>query len=130
MNSENKKDTILFVDDEKICHTLVELIIPNFTEFKLINAYNGQEAINLAKRHENQICLVLLDIILPDISGPEIFKELRQNPKLKNTPFIFQSGLSSQEENIAKDTNENVKILQKPYKQNDLLAAINEAMGK
>lgn len=135
MDSANKKDTIqkniiLFVDDEKICHTLVDLIIPNFTEFKLINAYNGKEAIDLAKRYESQICLVLLDIILPDISGPEIFKALRKNPKLQDVPFIFQSGLSSQEENIAKDTNEVVKILQKPYKQNDLLAAINEAMKK
>lgn len=135
MDSANKKDPIqkniiLFVDDEKICHTLVDLIIPNFTEFKLINAYNGQEAIDLAKRYEDKISLVLLDIILPDISGPEIFKALRKNPKLKDVPFIFQSGLSSQEENIAKDTNEEVKILQKPYKQNDLLAAINEAMGR
>lgn len=135
MGSENKKNIIqkniiLFVDDEKICHTLVELIIPNFTEFKLINAHNGQEAIDLAKRYEDKICLVLLDIILPDISGPEVFKELRKNPKLKEVPFIFQSGLSSQEENIAKDTNEEVKILQKPYKQNDLLAAINEAIWK
>lgn len=135
MDSANKKDPIqkniiLFVDDEKICHTLVDLIIPNFTEFKLINAYNGQEAIDLAKRYEDKISLVLLDIILPDISGPEIFKALRKNPKLKDVPFIFQSGLSSQEENIAKDTNEEVKILQKPYKQNDLLAAIHEAMGR
>ena len=34
MNKENirQKDIILFVDDEKICHTLIDLIIPNFTK--------------------------------------------------------------------------------------------------
>ncbi len=123
-----KRDIILFIDDEKICHTLADLIIPNFTNFKLISAYNGQEAIDLAKRYSSQLCLVLSDILLPDISGYEIFKILKQDPKLKDIPFIFQSGLSSQENSTLENINEDIRIIHKPYKQNDLLEAINEAL--
>lgn len=124
-----KRDIILFIDDEKICHTLADLIIPNFTSFKLISAYNGQEAIDLAKRYSNQLCLVLSDILLPDISGYEIFKTLKQDPKLTDIPFIFQSGLSAQENSTLQNINKDIKILHKPYKQNDLLEAINEALA-
>jgi hypothetical protein len=45
-----KRNIILFIDDEKVCHTLAELIIPNFTDYKLVGAFCGNEAIELAKR--------------------------------------------------------------------------------
>lgn len=130
MSNEHKQKSILFIDDEKICHTLADLIIPNFTPFKLISAYNGQEALDLAARYANQISLIMLDIILPDFSGYEVFKRLKQNSKLQDVPFIFQSGLSEQEENAIKDIGGNVRMLQKPYKQDDLLDAIDKALNK
>jgi CheY-like chemotaxis protein len=128
MNALNKKNIILFIDDEKICHTLVELIIPNFTNYRLVGAFNGQEAINLAKRYSSELCLILSDIILPDINGYEIFKILRQDERFAQTPFIFQSGLASQEKSLRKNISEDIKIIYKPYKQADLLKSIDEAL--
>tara|TARA_B110000503_G_scaffold59383_1_gene94664 strand:+ start:5090 stop:5485 length:396 start_codon:yes stop_codon:yes gene_type:complete len=127
MNALNKKNIILFIDDEKICHTLVELIIPNFTNYRLVGAFNGQEAINLAKRYSSELCLIVSDIILPDINGYEIFKILRQDKRFAQTPFIFQSGLASQEKSLRKNISEDIKIIYKPYKQADLLKSIDEA---
>jgi two-component system cell cycle sensor histidine kinase/response regulator CckA len=128
MNALNKKNIILFIDDEKICHTLVELIIPNFTNYRLVGAFNGQEAINLAKRYSSELCLILSDIILPDINGYEILKILRQDERFAQTPFIFQSGLASQEKSLRKNISEDIKIIYKPYKQADLLKSIDEAL--
>ena len=128
MTVAKKRDVILFIDDEKICHTLVELIIPNFTEFKLVSAFNGKEALGLAKRYSNELCLILSDITLSDINGYDLFKLLRQDENLKTTPFIFQSGLAAQEESLRKNITEEIKILYKPYKQADLLKSINEAI--
>lgn len=124
----NKQRVILFIDDEKICHTLVELIIPNFTNYKLVSAFNGEEALMLAKRYSKELILVLSDIMLPDINGYEIYNTLRQDKKLHKVPFVFQSGLESQEKKLRKNVNEEVKILYKPYKQEDLLRAIKEAV--
>ena len=126
-SSENTKKVILFIDDEKICHTLAELIIPNFTDYKLVGAFTGEEALMLAKRYSKELCLVLSDIILPDINGYEVFKKLRADSRFAKTPFVFQSGLDSQEEELRKNIDEEVKIIYKPYKQEELLNVIKEA---
>ena len=101
----NKQKVILFIDDEKICHTLVELIIPNFTEYKLVGAFNGKEAIMLAKRYSKELSLVLSDIMLPDINGYEVYDALRKDPRFANIPFVFQSGLEAQEKELRKNSN-------------------------
>ncbi|GAB4162211.1 MAG: hypothetical protein Tsb006_0150 [Rickettsiaceae bacterium] len=125
-----ERNVILFVDDEKICHTLAELIIPNFTKYRLVSAYNGAEAIELSKRYASDLLLVLSDIMLPDINGYEIYNRLKEDSRLKDVPFIFQSGLESQEIELRKHIGKNakIKILSKPYKQPELLAAIEEAL--
>ena len=124
------KDIILFIDDEKICHSLVELIIPNFTRYKLISAFTGAEAIELAKRYAGNIALVLSDIMLPDINGYEVYARLREDPRLASAPFVFQSGIASHEEELKKHINNDVKLLYKPYTQSDLLQVINDTLGE
>ncbi|MEM6339067.1 MAG: response regulator [Pseudomonadota bacterium] len=124
----NKQKVILFIDDEKICHTLVELIIPNFTEYKLVGAFNGKEAIMLAKRYSKELSLVLSDIMLPDINGYEVYDALHKDPRFANIPFVFQSGLEAQEKELRKNMSEDVKILYKPYKQEELLKIIKETV--
>lgn len=122
----NKQKVILFIDDEKICHNLVELIIPNFTDYKLVGAFNGKEAIILAKRYSRELSLVLSDIMLPDINGYEIYNTLRSDARFADVPFIFQSGIEAQEQELRKNIAEEVKILYKPYKQEELLKIIKE----
>lgn len=131
IQESKKRDVILFVDDEKICHTLVELIIPNFTNYKLVSAFNGQQALDLASRYASSLCLILSDILLPDINGYEVFNVLKKDKKLSAVPFLFQSGLESQEDELRKniDTDINVKVLYKPYKQADLLKLIEETLN-
>jgi CheY-like chemotaxis protein len=128
MNKITKKQkVILFIDDEKICHTLAELIIPNFTEYKLVCAFNGQEALMLAKRYSKELSLILSDIMLPDINGYEILKTLREDSRFTKVPFVFQSGLETQEETLRKNLNEKIEIIYKPYGQEELLDTINKS---
>jgi response regulator RpfG family c-di-GMP phosphodiesterase len=129
MEISNKKNIILFIDDEKICHSLADLIIPNFTEFKLVGAYNGEEAMTLGKRYSSELCLVLCDIMLPDINGYEILAEFKKDPKLQNIPFVFQSGVPTQELAVRNEFCENTNIISKPYKQEDLLRVIYSAVA-
>ena len=123
-----KRNIILFIDDEKVCHTLAELIIPNFTDYKLIGAFSGNEAIELAKRYASDIALVLSDIMLPGINGYQVYSKLKEDKRFANIPFIFQSGLVSQEEELKRHVISDVTILYKPYKQSDLLKAINDTL--
>ncbi len=123
-----KRDKILFIDDEKICHTLADLIVPNFTEYSLIKAFNGAEALELALRYSNEIALVLTDIMLPDINGFEIYEKLKENPKFDKVPFVFQSGYTSQEIEAANSASVDnaLKVLYKPYKKDDLVNLIED----
>nr|MBA2628826.1 response regulator [Rickettsiaceae bacterium] len=114
-----KRNIILFIDDEKVCHTLAELIIPNFTDYKLVGAFSGNEAIELAKRYASNIALVLSDIMLPGINGYQVYSKLKEDERFANIPFIFQSGLVSQEEELKRHVISDVTILYKPYKQSD-----------
>lgn len=128
--ANQEKNHILFIDDEKICHTLIDLIIPNFTKYKIINAYDGKEAIMLAKRYANNICLVLSDIMLPDINGYEVYNILKKDEKFKNIPFVFQSGLVSQERELREKVSNPVEVIYKPYKQKDILDIISKVLNK
>jgi len=123
-----KRSIILFIDDEKVCHTLAKLIIPNFTDYKLVGAFSGNEAIELAKRYASDIALVLSDIMLPGINGYQVYSKLKEDERFANIPFIFQSGLGSQEEELKRHVISDVTILYKPYKQSDLLKAINDTL--
>lgn len=126
MKENNERNILLFVDDEKICHSLLQLIIPNFTNFKLVSAFSGKEALELAQKYSDQLALILSDIMLPDINGYEIFNLINKN---SNVPFMFQSGVAMQENMIKEKTGKNLQIIYKPYTQEELLESINLAIN-
>lgn len=121
------RNKILFVDDEKICHTLVQLIIQNFTEYEVLFAFTCEEAISLAHRYSDEIVLVLTDIMLPVFDGFSLYRHLRKEEAFASVPFVFQSGYTSQETEIA-SLGHKVSMIHKPYRQEDLLNAIKKAL--
>jgi len=126
VNGENT-DIILFIDDNIYCHQVANLIIANLTKFKVINAYTGATALNLATQYDNKVKLIFLDILMPDMRGDELYKELLKNPKLKNIPIVFQSGISENSQNdITLLKSDNVHFLQKPYDKVQLLEVIDK----
>lgn len=118
----------MFVDDEKVCHVFVNLIISNFTNYKIISAYSGSEALALANRYKELIALVITDIMMPDINGYDLYRIMKNNKCFVNTPFIFQSGLSSQEKELKKYIDNNTAILYKPYDYQDLINLISKTI--
>ncbi|NRB10385.1 MAG: response regulator [Rickettsiaceae bacterium] len=122
------QDIILFVDDEVICHTLANLAIPAYTKYKLVSAYDGQQAIDLAREHVDNLALILSDVMLPDVNGYEIYNILRAEDKFKQIPFIFQSGIASQGIDLSQYIKEKVTIIYKPYKQEKLLELVKNVL--
>jgi CheY-like chemotaxis protein len=87
---------VLIVDDE-----------PNFTQMMKMNLqakgpYNvlvenqGSKAMEVARKFLPDI--IFLDIVMPDMDGPQILAECRQDPKLKNTPVVFLTALVTKDE--------------------------------
>ena len=119
-------ETILVVDDEKmlleVSREMLELL-----GYRVYTAENGQEAIAVYRERQNEIDMVLLDMIMPGISGGETFDRLREiNPGIK---VLLSSGygITGQAQEIL-DRGCN-GFLQKPFQFEHLSLKVREMLG-
>ncbi len=120
------RETILVVDDEEAVRTLAGRVLED-TGFTVVTAADGDEGVDVFRRQGDRIVLVLLDMTMPRLSGHETLKELRRIRE--SVTVILSSGYSEQ---VARDEFADQPItgfLQKPYSPNELLAAIQIALG-
>jgi len=113
---------VLVVEDEEKIRSLVELYLVH-NEFDVVTAENGEKAIEKAEKERPD--LVVLDILLPDISGFDVCKKLRSMQGFEEIPIIFLSGLQETEA-IAEGLNIGGNdYITKPFDPNVLVARIN-----
>lgn len=86
MKNTKVKKKILVVDDEKDIVDILKYNLEKEHEFEVLAAYNGKEALELV---ENKPDLILLDIMMPELNGFEVCKQLKQNPSSSKIPVIF-----------------------------------------
>ena len=127
INSENcgyVKTTILAIDDEEICLASIEIILHN-TSCSLIKAPNGRKALEILRNNSNNIDLIFLDLMMPDLHGIEVLQIIKNDPSLAQIPVILQTG-SSNELDIQEALNIGaVECIRKPYTKNTILTSIN-----
>lgn len=88
------KNKILVVDDDEgILKTLGKIL--QFNGYQVLKAISGKEAINTAKKEIPQ--MVIMDIMLPDLDGPEAVKVLQENPATAEIPILFLSSIIDKE---------------------------------
>lgn len=117
--------TVLVLEDDEAFRSLAAAILKQ-AGYNVLTAGDSNEAIEVAAKHSAKIDLLLTDILLPGLSGPEFARELReQNPGLK---VILMSG--SGEPAVLETTHwvKNEKFLPKPYNRETILLAIREAL--
>lgn len=88
----NKTTRILIVDDEKMnLKVLTELLREDYT---LVLAKNGEQALKFA-RQKPLPDLILLDVVMPEMGGHDVIRQLKEDPLTKEIPVIFVTALSS-----------------------------------
>jgi len=89
--NENKKDfTILITDDEKTNLDILGSILSPI--YNILIARNGLRAIEIANEHKPD--LILLDVLMPDMSGFEVISKLKGSEATDRIPVIFITGLT------------------------------------
>jgi len=85
---EDTRKTVLIVDDEpSTIHLLVEVLK---TEYRILAATDGAQALDLVERVKRKPDIILLDVIMPNgMNGYDVCKRLKSNPQTKNIPVIF-----------------------------------------
>jgi PAS domain S-box-containing protein len=118
--------TILFVDDEQMIIDVGAAILKKLG-YEVMTATGGKEAIDIFSGNSGKINLVILDMIMPDVPGSEVFDKIRAiNPDVK---VILSSGyaLDSQTAEImAKGCD---GFIQKPFNAAKLSAKLNEILN-
>ncbi len=81
--SKGGTETILLVDDAELFRSVGQEILNEFG-YKVITATDGESALELYRKKQKRIDLVLLDLIMPGMNGRECLEELlKVNPRLK-----------------------------------------------
>jgi two-component system, OmpR family, alkaline phosphatase synthesis response regulator PhoP len=90
-DSEENPPTILIVDDNAQNLELIQAYLED-VECVTVPAYNGMEALDLVARKKPD--LILLDVMMPKMSGFEVCRRLKSNPETSTIPIIMVTALS------------------------------------
>lgn len=98
--ANNKK--ILIVDDSTTNIFLLENLLSE-SGFDVYTALTGRDALNLVEKKQPDI--VLLDIMMPEMSGYDVLRNIIQNMQVKNTKVIMVTAKSAQEDEFSNQNN-------------------------
>src|SRR5262249_45004768 len=88
------RETVLLVEDEDAVRVLVRLVLGP-QGYRVVEARNGNEALALAERHDGPIDLLISDVVMPGLSGPDLAGRLAdRRPGLR---VLFLSGYTEDE---------------------------------
>ena len=119
------KETILFVDDEDMIIEIAEELFEQLG-YKVLTARSGKEAIEIYEENEERIDIVILDMIMPDMSGSDTYDRMKEiDPDIK---VLLSSGYSIDgraTEILDRGCN---GFIQKPFKMKELSLKLREIL--
>ncbi|MFB2896235.1 response regulator [Aerosakkonemataceae cyanobacterium BLCC-F50] len=119
---------ILVIDDSGVIRKTVKDMLPA-GKFEIVEAKDGVEGLNLAKKERPN--WIMLDFILPKMSGWDVYQELEKQPELRKIPLVVMSGRKEEvTSKIPEASFKFVEFLVKPFDQKQLMAALKSSMEK
>ncbi len=112
----SRQPVVLLVEDDRSARRYLEVTLQR-AGYKVIVAGDGLEAMKLALASE--IDVVVTDAIMPHLSGQELARFLRQNPKLGNIPIVLLTGQQNKDAATAIDESIDALLI-KPVKADEL----------
>jgi len=110
-------ETILMAEDEPAVQRFARTVLEGLG-YRVLTAGNGEEAVQEFSAHSNSIDLLLLDAVMPRMSGANAYAEIKG---LKpDVPVLFITGYSEEIARLTASIGTSVEILRKPYGPKDL----------
>lgn len=120
MNSEQEK-TILIIDDTPMNLGVMTDTLEDYG-FEIITALDGQEGLERARRVQPD--LILLDVLMPDLNGFEVCRQLKADQTTREIPVIFMTSLVEIEHKVQGFTAGGVDYITKPFAETEVLARV------
>ena len=126
MEQSNKKN-VLYIEDDLEMIDLVSLIIGR-RGYEVVGAHGGREGLDLAQQSPPD--LILLDLMMPDLDGWDVYKQLKANESTQNVPVIIITAKSQAIDrvlglHIAKVDD----YISKPFRPQELLDSIEKILS-
>ncbi len=117
--------TVLVIDDEESVRTVAGRMLAGYG-FKVLQAEDGRQGVDVFRSHVNEIVCVLLDLTMPRMGGEDTFNELRRI--CSEVPVVLCSGFNEQDVTQNFTSAGLAGFIQKPFKINALREAMRVAL--
>ncbi|OLP19957.1 two-component system response regulator [Leptolyngbya sp. 'hensonii'] len=118
---------ILVIDDSKVIRSRVRDMLPK-GNFEVLEAKDGLEGLNLVRQERPN--LIMLDFLLPRMSGWEVYQHIEEEHELRLIPLVVMSGRKEEVTEKISEPFEFFEFIEKPFEQKQLVEAIKSAMIK
>lgn len=118
--------SILVVDDV-ISNVLLLKVLLAAQKFNVITASNGMEAIDITKKQQPD--LILLDVMMPGMSGFELAQKLKNDPEVQHIPIIFLTALNSTADIVTGFKVGANDFISKPFNKEELVIRVNHQIS-
>ncbi|HSD89462.1 MAG TPA: response regulator, partial [Kofleriaceae bacterium] len=117
---------VLVVDDEPVVRTATARLVEQLG-LSVVTAADGEQAVEIYKQRQKEVVLVMLDMVMPKMPGPECYRALR---KLGRTPILLVTGFAA--DLAAQDLLDTGAdgFLEKPYTREQLATEIDRLLGR
>ena len=123
--SHEASGTVLVVEDADDLREITEVILSR-NGYRVITASNGPEAIDLIKNYEGKVDLLLTDVVMPLMQGPELVERITtERPAIR---VLYMSGYAQPIMGDGGTLDKGVLLLEKPFTEQVLLAKVEQAL--
>ena len=118
---------IIVIDDSRVIRMRVKEMLPA-GNFEVLEAKDGLEGFNLIRSASPN--LIMLDFLLPKMSGWDVYQEIQKDPLLQAIPLVLMSGRKEEVTEKLQEPFKGFAFVEKPFEKKQLIEAIKEAMKK
>ena len=125
--AQHGHETILLAEDDAAVREFTRRTLTR-AGYRVITADDGEEAVELARLHADEIGLALLDVVMPKLGGPAAARLIRE--LVPGVGFVFASGYAPGEEMQQDVGGDDAVFLGKPYRLEELLQRVREVLDR
>ncbi|WP_024995148.1 hybrid sensor histidine kinase/response regulator [Phocaeicola paurosaccharolyticus] len=123
----NYSEYSILVVDDVISNVLLLKVLLAAQKFNVITASNGMEAIDITKKQQPD--LILLDVMMPGMSGFEVAQKLKNDPEVQHIPIIFLTALNSTADIVTGFKVGANDFISKPFNKEELVIRVNHQIS-
>jgi signal transduction histidine kinase/CheY-like chemotaxis protein len=119
-------EVILLVEDEEPILLAAKRILER-EGYTVLTASDGEEALRIYRENEHEVDLLLTDVVLPKLTGPEVYEALREGGEPPRV--LFMSGYPAHTLRANAELDPSLPFLQKPWSVDEFRSAVRRALG-